>query len=344
MEQYWYRKPERVPFWARMLSFFFQTSVVIRRIFYILFFFRVYKAKVPVIVIGNINVGGTGKTPVIEWLVQELKRRGYSPGIVGRGYGGKAEKWPQQVRPDSDPFMVGDEAVLLARHCECPMAVGPERVVAIKQLTKYNKIDVIISDNGILHYAMGRDMEIAVIDGQRRFGNGYCLPAGPLREPVGRIDNVDFCINNGGDVQPREYGMQIRLIELVNLKDPNKTMQINELKGKRAHAVAGIGNPQRFFDQLQEQGIKIEQHPFEDHHHYCADDLDFGDQDIVLMTEKDAVKCERFARDNDWYVRSKADIDKELGRKILESLEKKSQPQGKIDGQEVTRHPGMPAM
>ncbi|MDH5217450.1 MAG: tetraacyldisaccharide 4'-kinase [Gammaproteobacteria bacterium] len=344
MEKYWYRKPERVPVWARILSFFFQTKAVIRRILYIVFFFRVYKAKVPVIVVGNINVDGVGKTPVIAWLVQELKRRGYSPGIVGREYGGQAEHWPQQVRPDSDPLMVGDEAVLLARHCQCPMGVGPERVAAIKQLTKYYNVDVIISDNGILHYAMGRDMEIAVIDGERRFGNGYCLPAGPLLEPVGRIDNVDFRINNGGDVQAREYAMQISQQELVNLKDPNKTMRISELNGKRAHAIAGIGKPKRFFEQLVEQGIKVEEHPFEDHHPYQAGELDFGDKDIVLMTEKDAVKCERFAQDNYWYVRMKADIDSDLGRKILESLEKTSQPQGKIDGQQVARHPGMPAV
>ena len=344
MEKYWYRKPERVPLWAKLLSFFFQARAVSRRIFYIVFFIRVYKPKIPVIVVGNINVAGTGKTPVIGWLVQELKRRGYKPGIVGRGYGGNAELWPQQVRVDSDPYLVGDEAVLLARHCQCPMGVGPERVTAIRQLIKHYDVDVIISDNGILHYAMGRDIEIAVIDGQRRFGNGYCLPAGPLREPVGRIENVDFRINNGGDAQAREHEMHIRLLDVVNLKDPNKVMQLSEFRGKKVHAIAGIGNPKRFFEQLKEQGIKAEEHAFEDHHPFCREELEFGGKDILLMTEKDAVKCERFAQENYWYVRMAADIDSELGNKILESLANKSQPQGKIDGQQVARHPGMPAV
>ena len=153
---------------------------------------RVTRFNVPVVVVGNVTVGGTGKTPLVIWLANRLRQEGYSPGIVARGYRGAARHWPQQVRPDSDPFAVGDEAVVLARRCRCPVSVGPDRVAAVDALLQYHDCDVIISDDGLQHYALGRDVEIVVVDGVRRFGNGYCLPAGPLREPAKRVRSADF--------------------------------------------------------------------------------------------------------------------------------------------------------
>jgi len=324
VEQYWYRTPERVPFWLKILSRVFRVLAFIRRVGFLLFFFRVYRPKIPVIVVGNINVGGTGKTPFTAWLVKRLKKAGLKPGIVSRGYGGQASHWPQQVRPDSDPTMVGDEAVLLARHCECPMAVAPERVTAIKELIRYNDIDVIISDDGMQHYAMGRDLEIAIIDGERRFGNGYCLPAGPLREPVSRLERVDYCVTNGGKAKDREYAMQLVVTEVINVANPNKKISLDTLRGKSVHAVAGIGNPQRFFDQVKTHGLNLQEHAFEDHHRFVASDFNFvKSDDVVLMTEKDAVKCERFAGPNFWFVRVRAEVSNELSKQIISQVEKK---------------------
>jgi len=199
VDQYWYKKTIDVPIRLKFLVPLFWLGMTLRRWAYALRIFRSYKPKVPVIVVGNITVGGSGKSPVVIWLVNELKQAGYTPGIVSRGYKGQSETWPQQVRPDSDPTMVGDEPVLIARRCQVPMAVGPERVDAIKALMgAHPDINVIVSDDGMQHYAMRRDIEIGVIDGERRFGNGYLLPAGPLREPVRRLRKFDFLIVNGG--------------------------------------------------------------------------------------------------------------------------------------------------
>lgn len=258
---------------------------------------KVQRIDVPVLVVGNITVGGTGKTPLVTWLVQHLSALGYRPGIVSRGYGGKASKWPQQVRPDSDPVMVGDEAVLLAAATGCPVCVAPDRPAAARALLTYQDCDIIVSDDGLQHYALGRDLEVAVIDGARRFGNGWPLPAGPMREPQSRLRRCDFVVVQGGEPALNEHGLTLTRPTVTPLRG-GVGEELAAWRGRRVHAVAGIGNPQRFFDMLEQAGLEVVAHPFADHHPFAGADLDFGDDVPVLMTAKDAVKCRRFARDH----------------------------------------------
>jgi len=293
------------------LSFLFRLLAALRRWSYRSGIRHQQQFSVPILIVGNITVGGSGKTPLVIWLVDHLRGLGLKPGVVSRGYGGKAEHWPQQVRADSDPATVGDEAVLLAQRASCPVCVGPDRPAAIDALLKYTDCDIVVSDDGMQHYAMARDLEIAVIDGKRRFGNGWLLPAGPLREPVSRLKSVDLIVCNG---QPEhgEFAMKLRQPQLVALFDSGEQVQdLSLFDGKHVSAIAGIGNPQRFFDMLQQHGIVLDAHAFPDHHPYQANDLDFVEQLPLLMTEKDAVKCRRLIDKQRpaWVVRVEAQPD-----------------------------------
>ena len=298
------------------LSWLFCAVAIVRRFAYRVGFLKINHLPVPVVIVGNISVGGTGKTPLVIWVVDLLREQGYSPGIVSRGYGGKASSWPQQVRVDSDPRVVGDEAVLLARRCGCPMAVGPNRVEAAEALLKHKHCDIIVADDGLQHYALGRDVEIAVIDGVRRFGNGHCLPAGPLREPISRLSKVDIVVTNGVSGL-REYRMDLVPRLLQNLRQPENTSSLDDFSGKTVHAVAGIGNPERFFHQLELHNIDVIQHPFPDHYEFTRDDLIFNDDLPVLMTEKDAVKCQMFADERCWCVSVNAQLDERMTPLLL---------------------------
>lgn len=275
---------------------------------------------VPVIVVGNITVGGTGKTPLVIRLAQLLKEHGYHPGIVSRGYGGNAQSWPRPVTPLSDPHEVGDEPVLLARRCNCPVVVGPDRVAAAQELLSKHKTEcnVIIADDGLQHYALGRDIEIAVIDYNRGFANGACLPAGPLREPRKRLKQVSFVVEHGTD--RGEHAMTLVGERAVNLLDPSVTCSLTGFRTHSVHAVAGIGDPDRFFHFLRSQGIRTINHPFPDHHTFTDADLAFEDELTVLMTEKDAVKCKPLARDSFWYIPVQACLDPLLEDQILRRL------------------------
>ena len=305
------------------LSWLFRAVAALRREAYRKGSFASQHIPRPVIVVGNLTVGGSGKTPFVIWLAGQLLAAGYWPGIVSRGYGGKASRWPQQVRPDSDTAVVGDEAVLIARRTGCPMAVGPDRVEACRALLKYHDCDVIISDDGLQHYALQRDLEIVVVDGVRRFGNGFCLPAGPLREPPARLKTVDLVVVNGGFPRPGEVLMQLEGGTLCNLPEPTRCQPLSSLYGRRVHAVAGIGNPGRFFARLREAGILVKEHPFPDHHRFCASDLAFGDDDPVVMTEKDAVKCQPFAMPHHWYLPVNARLRESDTSQILQLLKRK---------------------
>ena len=274
---------------------------------------------VPVIVVGNLSMGGTGKTPVAAWLCDFLRERGWRPGMISRGYGGGARNWPQQVRPDSDPAMVGDEPVLLTRRTGCPMAVGPNRVAAARALVERNLCDILISDDGLQHYALRRDLELVVIDGVRRHGNGFCFPAGPLREPLARLKQADLLLNNGGG-RKGEYTVRMRGDQAVNLLNPEQARPLKQFAGERVHAVAAIGNPERFFNQLQGFGIRPTVHPFPDHHVFTSRDLAFSQDDAVLMTEKDAVKCAGFAQAHHWYVPVDVAVDADLEERMDEYL------------------------
>ena len=277
---------------------------------------------VPVIVVGNISVGGSGKTPLVIWLVDFLRKEGYRPAIISRGYRGKASSWPQQVRKDSDPIVVGDEAVLLARRCNCPIAVGPQRSASVEALLQHTDCNIIISDDGLQHYELERDIEIAVVDAVRRYGNGCLLPSGPLREPIERLDDVDFIVSNGVAAKG-EYAMSLRLNTACNLAT-DETRELKSFSDSTVHAVAGVGNPKRFFSCLHQQGLKLYEHAFADHHHFKAQELQFDDEASVFMTEKDAVKCVRFAHDNYWYVPVEAELNKHFGPRLLAALEKKT--------------------
>jgi len=282
---------------------------------------KVHHLSVPVIIVGNISVGGTGKTPLVTWLVDVLRTHGYAPGIVSRGYGGQATHWPQQVRVDSDPRMVGDEAVLLAQRCRCPMAVSPNRVDAAEALLEHTDCDIIVADDGLQHYALGRDMEIAVVDGVRRFGNQHCLPAGPLREPLSRLASVNAVVTNGVP-GVREYRMDLVPGTLRNLQSTQKKATLKSFAGKTVHAIAGIGNPARFFRQLETQGMTVIEHPFPDHHPFAREDIVFEDDLPVLMTEKDAVKCQEFAGEQHWCVPVDAKLDERIIPLILRLIKR----------------------
>jgi len=307
LDQTWYEQHGiRYLLWPFALLFRLLTAA--RRLLYVLGIFKRYSLPIPVIVVGNITVGGTGKTPLVIWLANHLKRQGFRPGIISRGYGGNAGQWPQYVRGDSDPTVVGDEPVLIARHTECPVAVSPKRIQSAKALMKYSDCDVIISDDGLQHYALMRDIEIAVIDGVRRFGNGYCLPAGPLREPVSRLKTTDFVVCNGLPARG-ESQMKLSFLSVNNLREQDHVEDIANFRGRRVHAIAGIGNPKRFFSMLKHYGLQIIEHPFPDHHPFQVNDISFNDNLPVIMTEKDAVKCRRFSAENCWFVSIEAEMD-----------------------------------
>lgn len=261
----------------------------------------VREVDVPVIVVGNLTVGGTGKTPLVIWLVEYLKSQGFRPGVVSRGYGGARTRQPQQVRPDSNPDLVGDEPVLIAQRTLCPVATSPRRWIAARELVRHTEIDILVCDDGLQHHVLGRDLEIAVIDGDRRFGNGRCLPAGPLREPASRLESVDMVVANARAGRS-EFLMEYEPLALRSLRDESVRTEIEAFRGKDLHAVAGIGNPGRFFSWLRSREVHIVKHQFPDHHRFVPEDLQFGDDVPVVMTEKDAVKCRRFAGEDWWYV------------------------------------------
>ncbi len=318
LDHYWYSRS----LWLLLLtplSGLFRFLVWLRRRAYWVGLLRSHRIPLPVIVVGNITAGGTGKTPLVAWLVIHLRERGYTPGIVARGYGGRARSWPQQVRPDSDPGIVGDEAVLLAQLTGCPMAVAPDRVAAAMALVKHSDCDVLISDDGLQHYAMQRDIEIAVIDGVRRFGTGFMMPAGPLREPVSRLREVDLVVVNGlGGTG--EFPMKLKAGVLHNLRDDGNTCTLEEFRNRKVHAVAGIGNPERFFMSLRPQLRQLETHAFPDHHRFRQSDLLFDDDAPVLMTAKDAVKCRRFASGREWYLPVHAELTTDFRMRLDELL------------------------
>jgi tetraacyldisaccharide 4'-kinase len=320
LEQRWYKKSLLTTF-LLPLSWLFCLIVILRRMAYDHGIFKRCRILVPVVVVGNISVGGSGKTPLVIKLVEILKEAGYLPGVISRGYKGNAKKWPQQVRPDSDPDMVGDEAVLISRHCSSPMAVGPDRVAAARALLEHSDCDIIISDDGLQHYALERDIEIVVVDGVRRHGNGHCLPAGPLREPIKRLEEVDIVVSNG-IAGRHEYAMSLKGSMATNLVNNENTCSLDRFKGRPVHAVAGVGNPARFFTHLRSFGLTLIEHPMPDHHRYLETDLQFNDDLPVIMTEKDAVKCGRIANDSCWYVPVDAEIDPRMKERFLNILNK----------------------
>lgn len=280
---------------------------------------RAVRLPVPVVIVGNISVGGTGKTPLLIALARRLQKAGFRPGIVSRGYGVELGPSPREVTESSTPQTVGDEPLMLARATGLPVVVHPDRPAAAKLLLVRHDCDLILSDDGLQHYRLARDVEIAVIDGRRRLGNGHCLPAGPLREPPARLQAVDFVVANGGSPAEGEFAMRLAVTGVRNLHT-GEVRPLSAFRGQRVHAVAGIGHPARFFASLEAAGLTIVPHAFADHHDFAAADLDFADADAVLMTEKDAVKCGRFASSRMWCVCVEAWLEERLVAQLINQL------------------------
>ncbi|MCK9259965.1 MAG: tetraacyldisaccharide 4'-kinase [Azoarcus sp.] len=309
------------------LSFLFGVLASLRRALYRVGVLRAVRLPVPVIVVGNIAVGGSGKTPTVDWLVTQLRAAGWTPGIVSRGYGGTVEG-VGLVGADSDPVLCGDEPVLLARLTGCPVAIGRDRPAAAQTLlAAHPECDVIVSDDGMQHYRLARDVEIAVVD-EATLGNCRLLPAGPLREPLGRLSSVDVVIAHGALSLPvraalgsaTAVSMVLEGASFRSLRRPDETRPASAFRGRRVHALAGIGRPERFFDQLRAMGLDVVAHPFPDHHRFTAPDLDFAPEEAKLMTSKDAVKCAPFAPDNAWEFPVQATIGSGAAERILEKL------------------------
>ena len=304
------------------LAYIFSDIVRLRRFLYRKGVLKSHTMPIPVVVVGNITLGGTGKTPLVIWLAKLLAQSGYQPGIISRGYGGQSEHWPVLVNPNSDALQVGDEPVLIAKQTGMPVVVGPDRVAAAQKLLAEFACNVLLSDDGMQHYKLNRDIEIAVVDGERRFGNGYCLPAGPLREPIDRLGSVDFVIVNGEKYADHEFSMHLLGDTAVNLKT-GEQRQLQQFQGIKCHALAGIGNPDRFFTLLKNNGIASKNQRFPDHYRFAQSDIDFGDDKPVLMTEKDAVKCTAIAGQQHWFVPITCIPDPAFGQQLLTLLHSK---------------------
>ena len=301
------------------LSLLFRLGVALRRIGYRIGVLRTVRLSVPVVVVGNITVGGSGKTPLVAALAAALAQRGHHPGIVSRGYGRDNEDGePLPVGPDDDPRRVGDEPLLLAR-AGYPVVVARDRVAAARALIAGNPgCDVILSDDGLQHYRLARKVEIAVVDAARGLGNRLMLPAGPLREPPSRLDEVDavavlaMASDTGVPSHGRAFTMRLVGDRFVRVDDPLTSAPASLFARRGVHALAGIGHPARFFAQLAAMGIAATPHPFRDHHRFVAGDLAIADANAILMTEKDALKCETFADERCWYLPVQAQIDDAL--------------------------------
>jgi tetraacyldisaccharide 4'-kinase len=304
-----------------LLAALYGAAVSLRRKLFRKGLLRSHKLPVPVIVIGNVSVGGTGKTPLTIAVVQRLREAGWKPGVASRGYGRSDESRAAWVSADTPPAQGGDEPVLIARRAGVPVRVDRDRSAAARELIA-SGCDVIVCDDGLQHYRLRRDMEIEVIDGHRRYGNGRLLPAGPLREPPERGAECDFRVVNGGDASFGEWPMQLRAECAVPMHG-GRSRPLASFGGHRVHAVAGIGNPQRFFEMLRSLAIGVVPHAFADHHRYVAADFEFGSELPVLMTEKDAVKCAAFATEWHYSVPVTAELPEAFWVALLEKLGKR---------------------
>jgi tetraacyldisaccharide 4'-kinase len=322
LEASWYGKPKG---WLAPLSYLYGAAMAVRRVLYRLRLRHRVRVKVPVIVIGNLTVGGTGKTPLVAWASVKLAALGHRVGVVSRGYGGSVTG-VARVTPHSDPREVGDEPVVLARRAQAMVFVGRERAAAAQAAVR-DGCDVILSDDGLQHLALERDCEIVVIDSDRGFGNGHLLPRGPLRERPGRLARVDALVVNGeGSQVPPITSTALKVTMRMAPGDAHAVAHggavrsLASFRGSPVHAVAAIGNPQRFFATLRGAGLEIVEHAFPDHHAYQDTDLRFADNWPVLMTEKDAVKCAGFAEPRCWFVPVTAEFSELEARALLDLI------------------------
>ena len=323
ISQAWYH---RGPSWTYLflpLAWLFQFFTYLRRLCYRLNIFKSKALNVPVIIVGNITVGGSGKTPLVLYLSQLLQENGYTPGIISRGYLGNCQQFPHLLELDDDATSVGDEPILLAKRSHCPVVIDPKRLRAAEYLLANSACDIIISDDGLQHYALKRDLEIVVIDGQRLFGNNLLLPAGPLRETRKGVNSADLLVINGADADDA-YRMDYTPSALTNVLDPQITQEIEYFHSQPIHAVAAIGNPYKFFQQLRALGLTVIEHSFSDHFALQKNDLQFDDLYPIIMTEKDAVKCQTFADYQYWYLPIDAVLPQAFNDSFLKRLKDSS--------------------
>lgn len=280
----------------------------LRRLMYRRKVFQTFHPGVPVIVVGNITVGGSGKTPLTVWLARHLQARGWHPAVIARGYG-REGRGTLRVDAESDPRLAGDEPILIAATAGCPVVVDVKRARAAHIAVAECGADIVLTDDGLQHYALGRDIEIAVTDGARGLGNGWCLPAGPLREPTQRLEHVDFRLVQASRAPVSAFYFYLQPSAFVAVDGRGDELPLTAFRGQRVHAVAGIGHPPRFFATLQDLGIECHPHAFADHHAFKASDLAFGGDTPIVMTAKDAVKCRAFARPRWWYLRTDVVVD-----------------------------------
>ena len=305
----------------RPLSALYRCVVVRRRQQYLDGQRAQWQPPVPLIVVGNITVGGTGKTPMVVWLVEFLRRQGYRPGVVSRGYGAAPPSFPWFVSPTDAPAIAGDEPLLIVQRCQVPLVVDPDRPAAARRLLEEG-VDLIISDDGLQHYALGRSVELVLLDQQRGLGNRRCLPEGPLREPAERLQSVDLVVRNGATADgPKGYAMQLAPGVLVNLVSGERVAANRWSGSRQVAAMAGIGNPERFFATLQTLAFECETYIFADHARYDEQVLaPLPANKPLLMTEKDAVKCAAIARDNWWYLSVDAKLSDDFATALLALL------------------------
>ncbi|WP_276850658.1 tetraacyldisaccharide 4'-kinase [Enterobacter oligotrophicus] len=310
------------PLWLLLLPLSWLYGLVsgVIRLLYRLGLKRAWRAPVPVVVVGNLTAGGNGKTPVVIWLVEQLQKRGLRPGVVSRGYGGKAAQYPLLLSDQTTTAEAGDEPVLIYQRTGAPVAVSPVRSDAVKALLAEHAVQIIITDDGLQHYALARDKEIVVIDGVRRFGNGWWLPAGPMRERASRLKSVDAVIVNGGEARAGEIPMHLHPGLAVNLLTGERqdVAQLSSLV-----AMAGIGHPPRFFTTLEQCGARLEKCvPLADHQALVPEQVEAltAPGQTLIMTEKDAVKCRAFAKENWWYLPVDAELSGEQPEQLLREL------------------------
>jgi len=332
LEHRWYSNAPP-PWWLRPFAALFRSLAASRRARQTRSALK-KKLPLPVIVVGNISVGGTGKTPFVIWLVERLREWGYRPGVISRGYRGRARHYPLRVTEKTDPRECGDEPAILFRRLGCPVVVAPNRMKAAKMLVDIKECDIIVTDDGLQHYQLARDVEICVVDGQRGLGNGAVLPAGPLREPPERLSEVDLVVVNSGPFRPptpRWIMMHMATERAISMAN-GQSLPLSRWSGQQVHAVAGLGNPDRFFRHLEDMGIKVTPHPFPDHYRFKAKQLRFKDPWSVLMTEKDAVKCRGKPEPRLWYVQASAHIGPGATTLVRELLRRKLPPKSAPQG------------
>lgn len=326
---FWYSKQLKFFGWIFYpLELIYVLIIFLRKKLYEYKIFKTYKFKIPIIIIGNLTVGGTGKTPVVMHIANYLKKQGFNPAVIMRGYKSKNINYPCIVGKNSDADLYGDEPTLVANKVDCPVIIGKNRVIAVEfLLKKFDNINVVISDDGLQHYSLARDLEIIMIDHERMFGNGHCLPLGPLREKITRLNTVNLILFNTTNNQffqnkdrNNRYILTLVPEKIYNLINPNILKNFEDFVC--VHAVSGIGNNQKFFNLLANVGINTINHEFPDHYKYQEKDLNFNDDLPVIMTEKDAVKCKKFAKENFWCqsVQVKFNLEQQLNNYLINYL------------------------